>query len=270
MPAAGAAAAAQGGSQVDEDVGNLLEEWRVALAEHEERMAVVDGEVAAQDRTGWFKRTGWPEHLAGCNTKHLAAAAALPGRQEEALQRVVAAVDAMIEQSVAGLSTLGLETRRWLRSPKRGEVDVRPLSRLQNRASQQRYAGYWKQFVCYALRVIMAMGKADAWHGYFPDSDGTSSGAEVVKGRYAGHNEERLGRMKDACRLFRWSRVQQAAAMRVLLRAAVPDQPQEKLVQALLVLAKYFILDTVGDRPFNSGLVYFLAVLGINLDIEQL
>jgi hypothetical protein len=38
----------------------------------------------------------------------------------------------LVKKCVAGLSTLDQETRRWLRSAKKSEVDVRPLTRLQN------------------------------------------------------------------------------------------------------------------------------------------
>ncbi|KAH7020668.1 hypothetical protein B0J12DRAFT_746545 [Macrophomina phaseolina] len=106
-----------------EEVGKLLAEWRGAEERHEREMQVMEAEVAKQDRTGWFNRTGWPEHLARCNLRHLSAAAALPGRDERALQQAAKAVDALIERSVAGLSTLGLESRRWLRSVKREEAD---------------------------------------------------------------------------------------------------------------------------------------------------
>jgi len=54
----------------------------------------------------------------------------MPDRDERLLRQAVDAVDLMMERAVAGLSTLGLETRRWLRSAKREEVDVRPMSQL--------------------------------------------------------------------------------------------------------------------------------------------
>jgi hypothetical protein len=65
------------------------------------------------------------------------------------------AVEAIVERCVAGLSTLGHETRRWLRSANREEVHKKPMVRLQEAASQARYARYWKRFVCYCLRVVV-------------------------------------------------------------------------------------------------------------------
>ncbi len=86
----------------------------------------------------------------------LAHARRLPDCDEKELQQVVHIVDLLIERCVAGLSTLAPETRRWLKSAKREEVDVRPMGRLQNPGSQKRYARYWKQFVCYCLRIVAA------------------------------------------------------------------------------------------------------------------
>jgi hypothetical protein len=70
------------------------------------------------------------------------------------LQRAAKLVELLVEQSVKGLATLGCETRRWLRSAKRQEVNQRLLARLRNLESQARYASYIVKFVCYFLRII--------------------------------------------------------------------------------------------------------------------
>jgi len=62
--------------------------------------------------------------------KRLAHASRLPDWDERLLQQAAKVVDLAIESSVAGLSTLALETRRWLKSAKREEIDVRPMARL--------------------------------------------------------------------------------------------------------------------------------------------
>ena len=49
---------------------------------------------------------------------------------------------------------LAQETRRWLKSTKRQEVDQRPMARLQKPESQARYARYMVKFVCYVLRFV--------------------------------------------------------------------------------------------------------------------
>ncbi|KAH7111886.1 hypothetical protein B0J11DRAFT_543194 [Dendryphion nanum] len=55
--------------------------------------------------------------------------------------------------------TLVRETRRWLRSAKREEIEQRPIARLQNPESQDRYAGYLIMFVCYFLRIVVDGGR---------------------------------------------------------------------------------------------------------------
>jgi len=146
-------------------VAATLGAWKKTDEDYERSQEVADARTAKTDRTGWFNRTAWPEHIAKRNLTLLAHARRLPDRDEKELQRVAHAVDLLTERCVAGLSTLALETRRWLKSAKREEVDVRPMGRLQNPESQKRYARYWKQFVCYCLRIVAAEeeeGIADA------------------------------------------------------------------------------------------------------------
>jgi hypothetical protein len=98
-------------------------------------------DALAKDRIGWFKRTRWDEHLqAYTDWKLLAYAIRLPGDDEPALRQVVLAVEEQVEQAVCGLGTLSVNTLRWLRSAKQNEPDVWPLSKMQNKGSQQRAA----------------------------------------------------------------------------------------------------------------------------------
>lgn len=117
------------GNKVEVDA--LLHEWRQTESKHEEEMQVMDIEAAKTDRTGWFSRTGWLEHLARRNYMHLAHAATMPTRNEPKLKQAGRLVELLVERSVAGLSTLARETRRWLRSAKREEIEQRPIARLQ-------------------------------------------------------------------------------------------------------------------------------------------
>jgi hypothetical protein len=98
-----------GGSEAE--VKTLVDEWNTTRERHEEEMQLMDAEVAKTDRTGWFNRTGWPAHFKKRNLIHLAHAIRLPGKDERKLKRVSHAVDLLIEQSVAGLSSLSRETR---------------------------------------------------------------------------------------------------------------------------------------------------------------
>jgi hypothetical protein len=109
----------------------LSYEWGAVEQKDSEAIELIAEEASAKDRTGWFKRTRWDEHLqAYPDWKLLAYAIRLPGDDEPQLQRVVQLVEELVEEAVQGLSTLSLETLRWLRSPKAQEPDVRPFSRM--------------------------------------------------------------------------------------------------------------------------------------------
>ena len=98
--------------EVADTVMSTLTEWAVTKQAHEEKAQVMVMQVGETDKTAWFKRTGWLEHLAGRNLAHLAHQTRLPERDEVKLQRAVRLVELLVEGSVAGLSTLVRETRR--------------------------------------------------------------------------------------------------------------------------------------------------------------
>jgi hypothetical protein len=95
-----------------ENLDALLAEWKVTLVKHEKEMQVMGREVERTDRTGWFNRTGWPEHFKERNLAHIARSIRLPGKEEVKLKRAARVVELLIEQSVAGLASLEHETRR--------------------------------------------------------------------------------------------------------------------------------------------------------------
>lgn len=264
-----------------DEVAVIKGEWEQARKGHEKELERVDEEIAKTDRTGWFNRTGWPQHLARRNMRHLAHASRMPDQDERLLQQAVKVVDLMIERAVAGLSTLGLETRRWLRSAKREEIDVRPMSRLQNPESQNTYAGYWKRFMCYCLRVAAAVRESgEGWED--SGTDEGEEGSEEVDG-----NEEEDGKdgeggksdddddddeegrvLRDARELFPWQGNQRELAEE--LRRSLELDDEETQVERMLELCRSFIFQSVGERPFSSAIVHFLAVLGIDAEMNRL
>lgn len=131
----------------------VLEQWDRHLEEQEKAMQLAEAEVAKPDHTLWFKRNKWPQHLAESNLRHLSRACRMPRAGRGNTKDVPKKVEALIEECVKGLPTLGHVIRRWLRSAKASEPCVRPLARLQNEYSQKRYADYMTRFVCYTLRV---------------------------------------------------------------------------------------------------------------------
>jgi hypothetical protein len=110
-----------------DQVETLLGDWDRDLQLHEEEAQVMDTVAAKTDRTGWFNRTGWLEHFANRNLRHLAHAARLPGPNESKLVRAAECTKELVERSVAGLQTLPRETRWWLRSAKAAEINQRPM-----------------------------------------------------------------------------------------------------------------------------------------------
>jgi len=105
-----------------------MEEWKAAKLVEEEKAQVMEAEAAKTDRTGWFKQTGWLEHLAKRNRAHLAHGIRRSNKTEPKLKQAARMVELLVERSVAGLWTLARETRRWLRSAQQHEIDQRPLA----------------------------------------------------------------------------------------------------------------------------------------------
>jgi superfamily II DNA helicase RecQ len=241
-----------------DDVKDTLAWWKGLQLKHEEAQSRMERETAKTDRTGWFNMTGWPQHLAGSNLKHLAHASRLPDRDEARLQKAAKAVDAMVERCVGGLSTLARHTRRWLRSARRVEPDGKVMARLQNPASQARYARYWKRFICYCLRV--ADGDDGGGDSSGNNDDGSDDGSD--------NDEERNGMLKDARRLFRWQGRQKQLAVELLQSLGGDDEDDH--VERTLRLSASFVFESVGDEPFSSGLIHFLAVLGIDAEMGRL
>ncbi|RYE97104.1 MAG: hypothetical protein EOO77_39665, partial [Oxalobacteraceae bacterium] len=221
----------------EEDTGGEEDDSPVPV-DHTRRQAVLQGFRALDDRyrqeqevvdapretdqTGWWKKTGWIEHLQGSNKRHLAHAARLPSKDEPVLKQVGDLVEALVEDCVAGLSTLPQELRRWLRSVKMSETDPRPMGRLQNKDSQKRYAAYVKRLVCYSLRVLDSV---DAPGAVDLGGDSEGEGADdwinvnAMDTTEDGQAEPTVGEpvdtMADARRLFRWKEGQKEKARAV-------------------------------------------------------
>ena len=131
----------------------FMQKWKVQREKTEVRLQQLENEQANHDRTGWWNLNQWPSHFSKCNLNFLAHHTRLPDKDELVQQNAVEVVNIMLSRAVAGLTSLHREERRWLRSPKVSDPDVRPLARLQEPDSQDRYHNYWRRFVCYLLRV---------------------------------------------------------------------------------------------------------------------
>lgn len=85
----------------------------------------VIGETEKTDRTNWFNRRGWPEHLKKRNLVHLAYQIRLPDKDKKKLQLAAQLAEQLMEKCVKRLAFLPRDLRRWLRSAKQSEPDIR-------------------------------------------------------------------------------------------------------------------------------------------------
>lgn len=238
-------------SGASDRVRQKLSEWEVKKEERRKELQMLDAEIAKHDRTGWHNRTEWPKHLKGRNLHHLASAIQLPRRGETKLLRAQKAVELLVERCVLRLVRIPHEIRRWLRSAKRDEPDVRPLARLQNPESQSRYAGYMVMFICHVLRVVATSDSSDS--GSDGDSSAWEGSADVLR---------------DARQLFPWHGDQKELAWALWDVLDKPDESDH--VFAVIALVKSFLFFKYGSSPLESGLVHFLSLLGIDPEMGRI
>jgi hypothetical protein len=256
-------------SQVDRQ--NVLQTFRAMDDRHRQELEIVNAPMET-DQTGWWKKTGWIEHLQGSNKRYLAHAARLPSKDEPVLKQVGALVEALVEDCVAGLSTLPQELRRWLRSVKMSEADPRPMGRLQNKDSQKRYAAYAKRLVCYSLRVLESV---DGLGVVSSEGEGGDEWVNVdamdttEEGRAKSPAGGPSDTMADARRLFKWKDGQREKA-RAVLRSIENGEEEAAQLATLLAFVETFVFSKVYHEPFDCPTVHFLAVLGIDEENDRL
>jgi transcriptional regulator of heat shock response len=89
--------------------------------------------------------------------RRIAYTSRLPDRKDKQLQRASEIVSLIIKKAVDRLSSLHDNTPYWLRTANSTKkVENRPIVRLQNEDSLDRYIIYVRRFACYLLRVYIA------------------------------------------------------------------------------------------------------------------
>jgi hypothetical protein len=155
------------------------------------------------------------------------------------------------------------------------EVDQRPMGRLQNQNSQDRYANYWKRLICYSLRVArseQSQSPSRLEDGESHDEDGDES--EEDQEGYSSSEEGgettpivRGDKMKDARRLFLWREGQKEQATRLV---NCVESGAGSVASAVLDFSQSFIFHKVYHKPFESPMLHFMAVLGIDEENNRL
>jgi superfamily II DNA or RNA helicase len=267
---------------VDEgELSGLLSDFSTLQEKWQKELEIADASVAKTDHTGWFNKNQWPEHLKNCNLRHLSRASRLPDRDEELFRKAVEINSALIERCVGGLSTLDNEIRRWLRSAKQSEPDVRPFARLQNPSGQERYANYFARLICYALRVLeseetrasreeesLISSDSDDNSSENNDSDSGSEDSSDSQQSNA-HLQLSTDVLKDARRLFPWQGEQRDLLKK--FRSALNVGAGEEATQdALLEFYRSIIFQRVRGDTFVSILLHYCAVLGIDGELFRL
>ncbi|KAG6239192.1 hypothetical protein E4U24_006900, partial [Claviceps purpurea] len=202
--------AAPASANIMADLANLKSQALALRAREKQEMDVL-ADLHPTDQTGWWKRTQWVAHLQNSSLRYLAHAARLPGRDEPELQVVATAVDELIEDCVTALVSAPLVARRLIKGV--GEdPHQQPLSRLQP-DTQKRYANYWKQMICYMIRVAQSEGSVSV-HG------------DDVTGPIVEQDT-----MKDARRLFPWTTETRDKAKTIIQAVARGSGVKESIME---------------------------------------
>lgn len=308
---------------VQAEIQQIRSEWSAARAVHEHELEFLDAEIIQQDRTGWFHRTDWPQHLGKRHLRFLAQASRLPDREELVLREVVRVSDLLMNRAVAGLFTFDIELRRWIKSCQQGEPDRRPIARLQNPDSQDRYTGYLRRFACYVFRVWASEQELDASQHEIngistsaargqaspsassddegsdndddtgdeeeDDNDENDEDISSAASEYDETSEEGepttvqdgsqhrpanpiVDPMQDARELFPWHGQQKMLIREFydLLTSKDRSVTDGARIRKMAEVYHSFIFHKVGGKQFSSGLIHFLAVLGIDEDNNRL
>ena len=233
--------------------GHLNALWDAAESAERLQMAQATEQAPARDRTGWFARTKWHKHLQQYSDRSLLVTAASPPSADEPdMQEAVRSVDRVVEGAVQGLDTLTVDTSCLLKEPGPDQPGQRPLARMQNARSQQRTARYWARLVCYCLRLHKVLCSSIGPDAVRND-DGSAAGMLAVAERFPWH-----GRQKICCERI-WELL--GARQRSGDDAASFEASLDRWV---LRLSGELIFQRLFNDPYQSGIVHFLAVLGID------
>ncbi|KFY97708.1 hypothetical protein V500_01952, partial [Pseudogymnoascus sp. VKM F-4518 (FW-2643)] len=257
----------------DEDAllrDQLLQDFAATDERDTKRLEIADSKTEKSDNTGWWNFVQWRLHFGSRNIRRIAHASRLPDRKDKQLQRAAEIVNVMIKSAVDGLSSLNDDTPYWLRTANSTEkVENRPMVRLQNEDSLDRYIAYLKRFACYLLRVYVAQKEREVL-----ESDVDRSNEELVDNNeefiadvrgetQETANSEQTDRMKDCCELTKFN-PEQKQLVEDMLQSLGSGEDDESQVQKMSALIMSMIIQSLkGLDRFDSPMIHFAAVLGI-------
>jgi hypothetical protein len=295
---------AESGEQ-DEDAllrDQLLREFAEAEEQAQERLEIADSKTEKSDNTGWWNFVQWRPHFGSRNFRRIAHASRLPDRRDKKLQRVSEIVDLMIKRAVDGLSSLHDDTPYWLRTANSTEkVENRPMVRLQNEESLDRYIAYFRRFACYLLRVYVAKkerekaSEAESEDGSgdeIEENDEIESNEDVTEDEVVEEEEDGgesradsddaddtaqqdedvvvVDPMKDCCELTKFT-AEQEWLIQELHESLESGDDQEEQTQNMMAVFMSMIMQSLkGLDRFDSPIIHFAAVLGIVEDENRL
>ena len=113
-----------------------------------------------------------------------------------------------------------------------------------------------KRFVCYTLRIVAARDEEDESREKDEENE---------------EDDEEENSLHDARELFLWhgDQKQLAVEMWQSLNAGEEDDGETQVLRMLSLLGS-FIFQMAGDESFCSPLIHFLAVLGIDEEMDRL
>lgn len=290
----------------DEDAllrDQLLQEFAKAKEQAQERLQIADSKTKKSDNTGWWNFVQWRPHFGGRNIRRIAHASRLPDQRDKQLQQAAEIVSLMIKKAVNGLSSLHNNTLYWLQTANlTKKVKNRPMVRLQNEESLDRYITYFWRFACYLLQVYIAKreqekaaeAKSGGRSGEKADS-GVENNKEITtnevieeeknKGKRGANSDNAddanniawqsedaaiADPMKDCCKLTKFT-AEQECLIQELYQSLESGDNKEKQTQNMMAVFMSMIVQSLkGLDRFDSPMVHFAAVLGIVEDENRL
>ncbi|KAI3579713.1 hypothetical protein IWW34DRAFT_735572 [Fusarium oxysporum f. sp. albedinis] len=105
-------------SEDQEIITDITRGWSLQQEEQEKMQKVMEEGILRHETTNWLKRTGWSAHFAGRNLADIQALSRMPGRDDDELRRMTAALDRLFfDRCIDGLKNMPLMTRLLLASP---------------------------------------------------------------------------------------------------------------------------------------------------------